>query len=434
MAVWKKVIVSGSNAHLSSVTASAGIVVGLGDTGFNRIGTNQSNTVLSGSFTGSFIGDGAGLTGLVSTLGITGSDSSTGTVSLKTQNLTLTGASNEINTTVSGQTVTIGLVDNPTITGDITIGGNDIKASDGNTNITLTSNTLTTFAGDIKVGGNDIQASDGNNNITLTSNTLTTFAGDIKVVGNDISSSTATALTLDGENVKVVGDLTVGGNDIKSSTGATNITLTADTLTTFAGDIKVGGNDIQASDGNNNITLTSNTLTTFAGDIKVAGNDISSSTATALTLSGEDVTVVGDLKVGGNDIKSSTGATAITLSGANVSLPGNLGVSGDLTVLGDLTYLNVANLLVEDKFVLLNSGSASAPAEAGIIVDQGGQSGSAFAYDAGESRWGFTGSLAFNATSFAPDAFAASVVTSDIAAYQKVGNIRVEAGEIYIYV
>lgn len=348
MAVWKKVIVSGSNAELLAVTASQGIVVGASSSfaGYNRIGTNQSNTVLSGSFNGSFVGEGSGLTGLVSTLGITGSDASTGSVALKTQNLTITGANNEINTTVSNQTVTIGLVDDPIITNNITIGGNAIKASTGATNITLTDSTLTAFAGDIKVGGDDIQASDGQTNITVTSNTLTTFAGDIKVNGNDISSSTATALTLDGENVKVVGDLTVGGNDIKSSTNA----------------------------------------------------------------------------------------TAITLTGANVSMPGNLSVSGDLTVTGDLTYLNVANLLVEDKFILLNSGSLSAPAEGGIIVDQGGQSGSAYAWDTAELRWGFTGSLEQNATSFVPDAFVAAVITSDIEAYQKVGNIRVESGEIYIYV
>lgn len=342
MAVWKKVIVSGSVAELNTVSASLAVVVGAN--GYNKIGTDQSNTILSGSFTGSFVGEGSGLTGLVSTLNIIGSDASTGAVQLKTQNLTITGATNEIDTTVSGQTVTIGLVNNPVITGDITIGG------------------------------------------------------------NTISSSTATAIELNGSDVEVRGDLQVSGNDIKSSTGATNITLTA------------------------------NTLTTFAGDIKVNGNDISSSTATALTLDGENVKVVGDLTVGGNDIKSSTNATAITLSGANVSMPGNLSVSGDLTVDGDLTYLNVTNLAVEDKFILLNSGSASAPAEAGIIVDQGGQSGSAYAWDAGQSRWGFTGSLAHNATSFAPDAFVASVITSDIPAYQKVGNIRVESGEIYIYV
>lgn len=287
MAVWKKVIVSGSNAELLAVTASQGIVVGASSSfaGYNRIGTNQSNTVLSGSFTGSFVGDGAGLTGLVSTLGITGSDSSTGTVSLKTQNLTITGATNEIDTTVSGQTVTIGLVDNPVITGDITIGG----------------------------------------------------------------------------------------------------------------------------------------------------NTISSSTATAIELNGSDVEVRGDLTVTGNDIKSNGGTTAITLNGANVSVPGTLTVSGDLTVNGDLTYLNVANLAVEDKFILLNSGSAN-PDEAGLVVDTGNGIGYAFAFDAGESRWGFSGSFDSSTTSFAPDAYVAAVVTTDIPAYQKVGNMRIESGEIYIYV
>ncbi len=372
MAVWKKVIVSGSVAELNTVSASLAVVVGAN--GYNKIGTDQSNTVLSGSFTGSFVGEGSGLTGLVSTLGITGSDSSTGTVSLKTQNLTITGATNEINTNIAGQTVTIGLVDNPVITGDITIGG------------------------------------------------------------NTISSSTDTAIELNGTDVEVRGDLQVSGNDIKASNGAVNITLTNGTLTTFAGDIKVGGNDIQASDGNNNITLTSNTLTTFAGDIKVVGNDISSSTATALTLSGEDVTVVGDLTVGGNDIKSSAGNSVFTLNGANVTANGNMAVTGDLTVNGDLTYLNVANLAVEDKFILLNSGSSN-PDEAGLVVDEGNGIGHAFAFDAGDLRWGFSGSFDSSTTSFTPDAYVAAVVTNDnVAEYRKAGNIRVEAGEIYIYV
>jgi hypothetical protein len=341
MAIWKKVIVSGSIAELNTVSASLAVVVGAN--GYNKIGIDQSTTKLSGSFTGSFVGEGSGLTGLVSSLNISGSDASTGTVQLKTQNLTITGASNEINTTVSNQTVTIGLVDNPVITGDITIGG------------------------------------------------------------NTISSSTATAIELNGSDVEVRGDLQVSGNDIKASNGATNI------------------------------TLTNGTLTTFAGDIKVNGNTISSSTDTAIELTGTDVEVRGNLKVTGNDIKSSTGATAITLAADNVSMPGNLSVSGDLTVTGDLTYLNVTNLAVEDKFILLNSGSTD-PDEAGLVVDMGGGSGSAYAFDSATLRWGFTGSLEHNAASFVPDAFVASVITSDIAAYQKVGNIRVEAGEIYIYV
>lgn len=166
-------------------------------------------------------------------------------------------------------------------------------------------------------------------------------AGDVNVSGSIVTA----------------GDVTVGGNDIRASDGNANITLTSNTLTTFAGDIKVTGNDIQASDGNTNITMTSNTLTTFAGDVKIGGNDIQASDgATALTLSATtgDVAVAGDLTVTGNDIKSSGGVTAITFDGAQVQTAGDLrvvgndisgsaglnitlGSSGDITVAGDVT-------------------------------------------------------------------------------------------------
>ena len=139
------------------------------------------------------------------------------------------------------------------------------------------------ITGNVQVSGNNIKASDGNNNITLTSNTLTTFAGDIKITGNDIQNSAGNALIsmpAIGNTVTFAGDIRVNGNDILASDGLINTTLTSNTLTAFAGDIRVNGNDIQASDGLNNITMTSNTLTAFAGDIKVSGNDIQDSTNT----------------------------------------------------------------------------------------------------------------------------------------------------------
>ena len=60
-----------------------------------------------------------------------------------------------------------------------------------------------------------------------------------------------------------------------------------------------------------------------------------------------DLTVGGDVRVNGNDIKASDGTTAITLSGADVT------VAGDLTVSGDTTTLNTATLEVEDATVVL---------------------------------------------------------------------------------
>jgi hypothetical protein len=178
---------------------------------------------------------------------------------------------------------------------------------------------------------------------------LTFGAGGLTVGANGLNVTGVSTFSTD---VVVGGDLRLNGNDIKASDGNTNISLTSNTLTSFAGDIKVGGNDIQASDGNVNITMTSNTLTEIKGNLKVTGNDIQSSSATALTLSGADVTVAGDLTVTGNDIKSSS-ATALTLSGADVAVAGDLTVTGndiksssatsltlsgaDVTVAGDLT-------------------------------------------------------------------------------------------------
>ena len=51
-------------------------------------------------------------------------------------------------------------------------------------------------------------------------------------------------------------------------------------------------------------------------------------------------------------------------SNSNVNF-NNLSLAGDLTVSGTRTELNVANLNVEDKYILLNSGSNSA--DTGII-------------------------------------------------------------------
>jgi hypothetical protein len=67
----------------------------------------EGNVYITGSVTASaFAGDGSQLTGIVTNLNITGSDGGTGTVSLKTQALTIDGT-NGLTATVSGQTITI---------------------------------------------------------------------------------------------------------------------------------------------------------------------------------------------------------------------------------------------------------------------------------------------------------------------------------------
>jgi hypothetical protein len=74
----------------------------------------------TGSFTGSFTGDGSGLTGVASTLNISGSAGNI-SIDLKTETLGILGTSNEITTTASGNNVTIGLPSDVTIQQDLVV-------------------------------------------------------------------------------------------------------------------------------------------------------------------------------------------------------------------------------------------------------------------------------------------------------------------------
>jgi len=130
------------------------VVIGNGASGasrsdlalFNPTYIRFNAPVSASTFSGSFVGDGSQLTGLVSTLNISGSTGG-GTISLGTQTLTIAGTSNEIETSASGQTITIGLPDNVTIAGDLTVNGGDIISAGGAFNI------VTGQTGSIAIGG-----------------------------------------------------------------------------------------------------------------------------------------------------------------------------------------------------------------------------------------------------------------------------------------
>jgi hypothetical protein len=108
------------NAFANSSLTDDGNIV----SGSVSIQSTGASSKLTGSFSGSFTGDGSGLTGLATSLGITGSNGTSGSVSLVSQGLTITGTSNEIETSVSGQTVTIGLPNDVTISQNLSVQGN----------------------------------------------------------------------------------------------------------------------------------------------------------------------------------------------------------------------------------------------------------------------------------------------------------------------
>ena len=405
MASWKKLLVSGSDIEVNKINV-----------GFNTgqvITTSQSTTQLTGSFSGSFVGDGSGLTGLVSTLNFSG-ESGTGNVSLKTQTLSL-AAGEGINTTASGQT--------------ITIAGEDATTSNKGI-ASFNTNMFTVSSG--AVSSKDI--------------TLTAGSG-VNVSTSAFTLGESTTLSVDSGSMlpyysgsifaKVSGDVLINSTGV-ATIQANSVALGTDTTGNYVGTI-TGGTGI-ASSGATTGEGIAHTLSVDLTELTL-GNGLDAGNATTLNLDLTEVIATD----GANRVLTSdgdgtlTGEANFTFNGSALTVTGtaevtsDLTVGGDLRVNGDLTYLNVANLAVEDKFILLNSGSAD-PDEAGIVVDEGSGKGHGFVFDAGTTRWGFTGSLDSTATSVAPDAFAAAVVTTDIPEYQKNGNIRVTAGEIYIYV
>ena len=102
----------------SSLTDNGTII-----TGTTSLQLTGANSRLTGSFSGSFTGDGSGLTGIAANLNFSGSTGN-GTVALKTQTFTVTGTANEIETSAAGQTLTIGLPNDVTITQDLTVNRN----------------------------------------------------------------------------------------------------------------------------------------------------------------------------------------------------------------------------------------------------------------------------------------------------------------------
>lgn len=178
MAVWKKIIVSGSSAHLANINVdslSSGVVTGasgnLTTTTINGSGnivatTGATNLVMTGSFTGSFKGDGSGLTGLATNLTIGADSGADDTVDLVNDTLTFTGGQG-VTTTVSDNQISYAIASgiiSASSLGTNTTQGQALLVQNGNSGSAVTINSLgttgtPTFAsvtttGNATVGGN----------------------------------------------------------------------------------------------------------------------------------------------------------------------------------------------------------------------------------------------------------------------------------------
>jgi hypothetical protein len=255
MPTWKKVIVSGSNAHLTSVTASqvpeitnfGGRVLAYDVTtgAFGYINTSSIVTAAQGGVT-SFSTINVG--GLGGSSGTAVADNSTDTLIISSSDANIT-----ITATAGTDTLSFDFADSPIFThitasgnisgsGNLSITGNETIGGTSTITGRLTANGAISTT-NITASGN-ISSSAGLIGATLTTSGNGTIGGDLTVTGDvavnggDITTTSTGIATIFNANATT---LNIGGAATTVAIGATSGTTTVRNNLTVTGDLTVNG-------------------------------------------------------------------------------------------------------------------------------------------------------------------------------------------------
>lgn len=493
MAVWRKVIVSGSQAELATlkvdnlingvvtgssngtlsivpINGTGAIVASTGSSGLSMSGSFSGSFqgIGSGSFSGSFFGNGSGLTGIQATslanslnagLGLSGSTFSGNAPAT----FSISGSAqltSNFHTKWTGTGLGNGLIfDDGT---NLQITGSTIIVSGASTAFIVTGSVRASAGFTGSLFGTASWASNATS--ALTASYLNNLNQNLSITGSLIlSGSTGVELIVLGET-QFTGSVSSAGGFTGSLFGTSSWASQVQTASF------VTASNVWGPFGSNSIVSSSYALTaSYAAN----GGTLINSLFAGLGLSGSSFnggapatfSISGSAQLTGTKIPKWTGTgfndsnitdtgTLITLgtSIVNVSIPGNL------TVAGTASFTNTDSLFVADQFIALASGSnwSSTPKQSGIIGVVGstttGMSGSAFLLDTvgTHGRWAFTASLNSTASSTTVSEYVVSVAVNQVGAPSSTtnkptwgsdtnntnqGNMWITAGgDIYIYV
>lgn len=496
MAEWKKVIVSGSSAELSSLSLDTALTVANGGTGATTL---TDGGVLLGSGTGAITATGV-LTNGQLLIGDNDGDPTVGTLS-EGNGITVSNGAGSITLAIDG-------TDAVTFSNNASIFSGSFSGSfegDGS-NLTGVSATSFDFDGLTTItslnGGDFFAASQGGTESKITFANISSsiyggVSGDATIAADGTLTIAADSVALGtdttGNYVQSLANATNGGTTITNGSaegGAATVALDLDDLSAAAVNV---ANDsiaiIDADDSNatrkerisdlatamasTGITATGGVFTT--NDSEIDHDSLNNFNANEHFTQG-DITTVGTVTTGdvsailpagtvSASVLSSPGQgqallTTNGVAGSTIDLGletgdsptfANLTISGDLTVQGAVTELQTTNLNVEDQFILLHSGSAANTSDSGIIFGGSGgtaQQGKALIWDSnyaasGEGRLAIsTTDVAWNSTTdfaagtngyYVAGVFEGTAANAATAQADHNGNIRIETGEIYIY-
>ena len=469
MASWKKVIVSGSAAELSSLTLDTALPVAQGGIGASTL-TDKAVLISQDSGT-----DAVGAVALTSNgqIIIGGADGPAAA--------TISGTSNEVDITNGANSITIGLPNDVTITGDLTVNGGDVTLTGAATDIDVIDNNSSALSIDAsgKAGILEIDSTNSKEQVKMSgglflSGNMTASAGTVSASafigdGSGLTNIAAADLDIDsfdafsgvphatddeflisdagtekratmtmvanGAFALVSGDATIaaGGaltiaNDSVDNNMLANITrgsikvggasdAPTDLDAKTDGQILVGdGTDVNSVAVSGDVTLANDGAVTIASNA-VEGSMLNSNVAgTGLDYGSNQLSVdVSDFMANGsnNRILTATGTDGqnaeanLTFDGSTLSVDGAVTITGNLQVNGSQTAISSSNLLIADRFALFNSGSG-ATGDGGFLVGSGSSgNGSAFVFDDSADRFGvqIDTQLAHDATTSTPEAY-----------------------------
>ena len=398
--------VTSSGINVSNGGGSAGSV----NIAYATPGDNTSVRVNIGATNGIALNS---RTQLTSNLSVTGSTILAGGLTTNTTNILINGTGNNAGNIQNFNTASFGLVNVSSslyVTGSTTILG-VVNIGDLATSASGLVEGSASIAGDLTVRGNSVYL--GVSRVSAEAKLIeigsgSTIPSQVEGAGLFISGASAQfvyrevgdrmflnkGLKIEGDSISgfglqvsastyLTGNLEVSGNlDVYGNINLGNVTIT----NTASIQHLIVNNNIS---GGNNLNLANNA--SISGNLYVFGTEtvngqLKANSATALhstlNVSGAvglnntlnvtgSTSITGGLFVSGNtELSSSLTVKEYSFFEKNMRVSGNLQVDGNLEILGDVTQLQVSNLQIEDKNIIIASGSLSSlqSADAGLTI------------------------------------------------------------------